>query len=264
MVMTLLEENLGLRVRRDQITVVQSRLSAEEMDRVLGRSPPIASTDVSEAFVSRLTLADLHIVDEMGGKKEVGVRIVGGTNSFDGRRQAAGGDGALLRPIAEAALDAVSGLMQRAGRPVALFLKEVRRFRRRGDQGVVVLVEATADGRKTLMSGAAFSAESFERTSVVAVLQATNAFVAGTLEFPRNGEENSEADPPPPRTGGFASLATGPHPDRFSRSSQPILRLEIRTLEAIGFSKTVRLAKSIRRAKAGALVGTTGSGRLCG
>ena len=88
--------------------------------------------------------------------------------------------------------------MQRAGRPVALFLKEVRRFRRRGDQGVVVLVEATADGRKTLISGAAFSAESFERTSVVAVLQATNAFVAGTLEFPRNGEENSEADPAPP------------------------------------------------------------------
>ena len=198
MVMTLLKENLGLRVRRDQITVVQSRLSAEELDRVLGRSPPIASTEVPEAFVSRLTLADLHIVDAMGGKKEVGVRIVGGANSFDGRRQAAGGDGALLRPLAEATLDAVGGLMQRAGRPVALFLKEVRRFRRRGDQGVVVLVEATADGRKTLMSGAAFSAESFERTSVAAVLQATNAFVAGTLEFPRNGEENSEADPAPP------------------------------------------------------------------
>ena len=198
MVMTLLEENLGLRVRLDQITVAQSRLSAEELNRVLGRTSPSASKDASAAVVSRLTLADLHIVAEMGGKKEVGVRVVGGGSSFDGRRQAPGGGGALLRSLAEATLDAVGGLMQRGGRQVALLLKEVRRFRRRGDQGVVVLVEAMADGRKALLSGAAFSADSFERASVVAVLQATNAFVAGALEFPRADEEKPKAKPVPP------------------------------------------------------------------
>ena len=183
-VMTLLEQNLGLEVRVDQITVAQSRLSAEELNRALGRTPPRASEDASAAVVSRLTLADLHVVDEMGGKKEVGVRIVGGGSSLDGRRRAPGGGGALLRPLAEPTLDAVGGLMRRGGRQVALLLKEVRRFRRRGDQGVVVLVEVMADGRKTLLSGAAFSADSFERASVVAVLQATNAFVSGVLEFP--------------------------------------------------------------------------------
>ena len=69
--------------------------------------------------------------------------------------------------------------MRRGGREVALMLKDLRRFKRRGDDGVVVLVEATVNGRKTLSSGAAFSADSLERASVVAVLQATNAFVAG-------------------------------------------------------------------------------------
>ena len=231
MVMSLLEENLGLRVRLDQITVAQSRLSAEELNRVLGRRSPSASTDTSTAVVSRLTLADVHIVAKMGGKKEVGVRVVGDDGSFDGRRQAPGGSGALLRPLAEATLDAVGGLMRRGGRQVALLLKEVRRFRRRGDQGVVVLVEAMTDGRKTLLSGAAFSADSFERASVVAVLQATNAFVAGALEFPCADEEKPKTKPVPPghtvpRTSPPVGPQTGsaaprdPSPDRRSDPSK--------------------------------------------
>jgi hypothetical protein len=69
------------------------------------------------------------------------------------------------------------------------------------------------------MSGAAFSAESFERTSVVAVLQATNAFVAGTLEFPRNGEETSEANPPPPPNRRFRK----PRNRSAPRPVQPLL-----------------------------------------
>ena len=153
-VTTLLEEKLGLKVGSDQITVAQSRLSSEELHRVLGRTSPGASADVAVAVVSRLTLADVHIVADMGGKQEVGVRIVRDGSSFEGRRQAPGG-GALLRPLAEATLDAVGGLMRRGGRQVALLLKDARRFRRRGDQGVVVLVEAMVDGRKTLLSGAA-------------------------------------------------------------------------------------------------------------
>ncbi len=179
MVMTLLEEGLGLRVRSDQITVAQSRLSRVELDRVLRRASPSTSAAASAAYVSRPALADLHIVAKVGGSQEVGVRITGGGGSFDGRCEAPGGGVALLRPLAEATLGAVGGLMRRGGREVALMLKDVRRFKRRGDDGVVVLVEATVDGRKTLSSGAAFSADSLERASVVAVLQAANAFVAG-------------------------------------------------------------------------------------
>ena len=181
MVMTLLEDGLDLRVRSDQITVAQSRLSGEELARVLHRTSPSTSADASAAYVSRPALADLHIVAKVGGSKEVGVRITGGGGSFDGRcgTHAAAGGVALMRPLAEATLGAVGGFMRRGGREVALVLKDVRRFRRRGDDGVVVLVEATVDGRKTMSSGAAFSANSLERASVVAVLQATNVFVAG-------------------------------------------------------------------------------------
>ncbi|MCH8811649.1 MAG: hypothetical protein IID07_07450 [Gemmatimonadetes bacterium] len=129
--------------------------------------------------MSRPALVDFHIVAKVGGKQEVSVRLVGGGGPFDGRREANGGGVALLRPLAEATLDAIGGLMQRGGRQVVLVLKDVRRFRRRGDNGVLVLVEAVVDGRKRLSSGVAFSLDSFERASVVAVLQATNTFLDG-------------------------------------------------------------------------------------
>lgn len=201
-VKTLLEEGIGLRVRLDQITVAQSRLSAEELIRVLGRKAPstsstedmtrgspVTSADPS-VVVPRLTLVDFHIVSNMGGEQEVGVRITRASSSVDGHCRAPGGGAALLRPFAEATLDAVGRLTQRGRRRLSLVLRDVRRFRRRGDEGVMVLVEAKVDGRKTLWSGAAFSADSFERASVAAVLQATNAFVAGDLEI-------TQADRPP-------------------------------------------------------------------
>ena len=221
MVITLLEEGLGLRVRSDQITVAQSRLSREELERVLRPTSPITPADASAAVVSRPALVDLHIVAKMGGKQEVGVRIVGRGGSFDGRCEAVGGGGALLRPLAEATLDAVGGLMRRGGRRVALVLKDVRRFRGRGGDGVVVLVEAMVDGHRTLSSGVAFSGDSFERASVVAVLQATNAFVAGVPEIQHGDEEKLEAkavgysvsrtsQPPRPQTGSAAPRDPSP------------------------------------------------------
>ena len=233
MVITLLEEGLGLRVRSDQITVAQSRLSREELERVLRPTLPITPTDASAAVVSRPALVDLHIVAKMGGKQEVGVRIVGTGGSFDGRCEAVGGGGALLRPLAEATLDAVGGLMRRGGRQVALVLKDVRRFRGRGGDGVVVLVEAMVDGRRILSSGVAFSADSFERASVVAVLQATNAFVAGVPEIQHGDEEKLEAKavgysvsrtsrPPRPQTGSAAPRNPSPEkPSAPPKESAP-------------------------------------------
>ena len=206
MVITLLEEGLGLRVRSDQITVAQSRLSREELERVLRPTSPSTPAEASPTTVSRPALVDLHIVAKMGGKQEVGVRIVGRGGSFDGRCEATGGGGALLRPLGEATLEAIGGLMRKGGRQVALALKDVRRFRGRGGDGVVVLVEAMVDGRRTLSSGVAFSADSFERASVVAVLQASNAFVAAVPEIQCVDEEELEAK------------AVG---DSVSRTSQP-------------------------------------------
>ena len=106
---------------------------------------------------------------------------------------------ALLRPMAEATLDAIGGLMQRSGRQVVLVLKDVRRFRRRGDNGVLVLVEAVVDGRKRLSSGVAFSLDSFERASVVAVLQATNTFLDGVASTgPHDPSPQKPSDSPEP------------------------------------------------------------------
>ncbi len=118
--------------------MAQSRLSREELDRVLRRSAPSSSAAASVVW-SRPALADLYVVAKMGGRQEVGVRLVAGGGSFEGRREADGGGVALLRPMAEATLDAVGELMQQGGRQVFLVLKDVRRFKRRGDDGVVVL-----------------------------------------------------------------------------------------------------------------------------
>jgi hypothetical protein len=135
MVMSLLEEALGLTVRFEQVTVVQSRLSREELSSVLERTsasgsasasasasatesvavaqaPPQAGAGGSSHVLSRATLVDTQVVAKSGGGLEVGVRIVGGGTSIDRRRQVPAGDEDLLRVLAEATLDAVSGLMQ--------------------------------------------------------------------------------------------------------------------------------------------------------
>ena len=291
MVVTLLAEGLGLEVRLDQITVAQSSLSAEELDRILRRSErttsastsagtssgtsastPSASAvagtgvthgrqgssaETSSSIASRHALADVHIVAKTGGKHEVRVRVVGGgrRGSFNGRCQAAGGGVALLRPLAEATLEAVGRLMQGDGRQVALVLKDVRRFRRPGDDGVVVLVEATVDGRKMLSSGAAFSSSSLDRASVMAVLQATNVFVDGVLEDQQEDEDQLEsravpAGPPvpgaaqPPPIGTDSAAPAEPSSEKPSDSpkkpaskdfvSEVLLRLSARRLDRVG------------------------------
>ena len=240
MVMTLLDEGLGLRVRFDQIAVVQSRLSREELNSVLDRASPgtftresaavvhplsLARADASREVLSRVTLVDTQVVAKMGGGLEVGVRIGGGGGSMDRRRLVAGGDEDLLRPLAEATLDAVGGLMQRCGREVALRLKDVRRFGRRANDGVVVLVEAMADGRKTLLSGAAFSANSFQRASVAAVLQATNALVASVVEFQDTEEEPAAGAVPPVRRDSAESSGSSKTPAADDYVSEVLSRL---------------------------------------
>lgn len=244
--MTLLDERLGLRVHSDQISVSQSRLSREELKRLLGRrssSRSAAETGSvgpsgnhprpSAGALSRFSLVDLSIVAHGEDRHEVGVRISGGPYSADGRCKASGGGVELLQPLAEATVDAVGQLLGRYGRKAALKLKGVHRFGKRLGEGVVVLVEATADGRKELLSGTAFAADSFERAAVVASLQATNTLVAGVLGLPHAHEDQLEAEaghsgqavsktahaPLPPNA---SAAPLNPSPDKPSSSSKTI------------------------------------------
>ena len=56
-----------------------------------------------------------------------------------------------------------------------------RRLRTPQHDVVVVLVEAVVRGRRIPLTGAASANDGVERASILATLQATNAFVAGTL-----------------------------------------------------------------------------------
>jgi hypothetical protein len=56
-----------------------------------------------------------------------------------------------------------------------------RRLRHPQHDTVVVLVEAVVRGRQIPLTGAATVGDGVERASILATLQATNAFVAGSL-----------------------------------------------------------------------------------
>jgi len=56
-----------------------------------------------------------------------------------------------------------------------------RRLRHPQHDVVVVLVEAVVRGRRIPLTGAASAIDGVERVSILATLQATNVFVAGTL-----------------------------------------------------------------------------------
>ena len=86
---------------------------------------------------------------------------------------------------ASAALGVIQEFL-RAGRKDALnvvlrFLAARRLRHPQHDVVVVVVEEAVVRGRRIPMTGAASATNGVEKGSVLATLQATNAFVAGTL-----------------------------------------------------------------------------------
>ena len=80
MVITLLEEGLALRVRSDQITVAQSRLSREELERI---SPPYV------AEYTRPCLVGLFVPPRSRGPPHRGQdgREAGGRRTYRGKRR---------------------------------------------------------------------------------------------------------------------------------------------------------------------------------
>ena len=96
---------------------------------------------------------------------------------------------------AEGAVPAGGGVPSRGTAPVILRFMAAKHVRRHGHDVVVVLVEADVGGRKVPLTGAASASQGIERASILATLQATNAFVAGTLTT----EAANVALPPAPR-----------------------------------------------------------------
>ena len=220
-VMSALTWGLGFEVPSSQITVVQSRLSRKELKALLASEtadspasaaapekpttdrpdpkPSVPDTGLlefslggtrgepaggSEAEFRRLELQDLQLEKHPQGGFAISVRLADNDRSIGAQREAAGTEEDSLEVPASAALDVIQEFL-RAGRDdglsVVLRFMAARRLRNPQHDVVVVLVEAVVRGRRIPLTGAASANDGVERASILATLQATNAFVAGTL-----------------------------------------------------------------------------------
>ena len=220
-VMSALTWGLGFEVPSSQITVVQSRLSRKELKALLGSEtadspasaaapeklttdrpdpkPSVPDTGLlefslggtrgepaggSEAEFRRLELQDLQLEKHPQGGFGISVRLADNDRTIGAQREAAGTEEDSLEVPASAALDVIQEFL-RAGRDdglsVVLRFMAERRLRNPQHDVVVVLVEAIVRGRRIPLTGAASANDGVERASILATLQATNAFVAGTL-----------------------------------------------------------------------------------
>ena len=220
-VMSALNWGLGFELPADHITVVQSRLSREELQALLGSEqadpssipapaggPPTGSTDPetevpstgllefslggahgetttgSELDLHRLKLQDLQLDKNPLGGFSISVRLVYNHRSIGAQREAAGTEQDLLVVPASTTLGVIQEFL-RAGREdgpsVLLRFLAARRLRHPRHDTVVVLVEAVVRGRRIPLTGAASAHDGVEKAAILATLQATNAFVAGSL-----------------------------------------------------------------------------------
>ncbi len=230
-VMSALTWGLGFEVPSDHITVVQSRLSREQLRALLlsetadpsdtsglteeppatpavtggppAEGPPPTSpvpdtgllefslggtqgdtTSESELDLRRLELEDLQVLKNSEGRLGISVRLAYQDRSIGALREAAGTEEDLLEVPASTALGVIQEFL-RVGREdapsVLLRFLAARRLRHPQHDTVVVLVEAIVRGRRIPMTGAASANDGVERASILATLQATNAFVSGTM-----------------------------------------------------------------------------------
>ena len=132
----------------------------------------------------RLELQDLQLIKNPQGGFSISVRLADDDRSMGAQLEAAGTEEDLLEVPANAALDVIQQFL-RAGREdgpsVVLRFLAARRLRHPQHDTVVVLVEAVVRGRQIPLTGAASVSDGVERASILATLQATNAFVASSL-----------------------------------------------------------------------------------
>jgi hypothetical protein len=220
-VLSALTWGLGFAVQSNQITVVQSRLSREDLRSLLGpemadpsptsvapESPPTGPLDPQPSVPDTgllefslggtqgeapgepapgpgpLELKDLQLEKHPHGGFTVSVRLADNDKSIAVEREAAGTEEDSLEVPASAALDVIQEFL-RSGRTdgpkVGLKFLCARRLRHPQHDVVVVVVEAVVRGRQIPLTGAASANDGAERASILATLQATNAFVSGTL-----------------------------------------------------------------------------------
>ena len=138
----------------------------------------------TEHSLRRLELQDLQLNKNPQGGFAISVRLADEDRSIGAEREAAGTEEDSLEVPASTALDVIQQFL-RAGRedgPSAVFrFLAARRLRRPQHDVVVVVVEAVVRGRRIPLTGATSANDGVERASILATLQATNAFVAGTL-----------------------------------------------------------------------------------
>ncbi len=152
-------------------------------------------TSRSELDLRRLQLEDLQLDKNAQGGFAISVRLADSDRSIAAQRDAGGTEQDLLEVPASAALDVIQEFL-RAGRndglSVVLRFLSARRLRHPQHDVVVVLVEAVVRGRRIPLTGAASADDGVERASVLATLQATNAFVAGTLTADRGNGASAQ------------------------------------------------------------------------
>jgi len=112
------------------------------------------------------------------------VRLSHNDRTIGAQREAAGTAEDSLEVPSSAALGVVQEFLRSGsddGLSVMLRFIAARRLRHPQHDVVVVLVEAVVRGRRIPLTGAASAIDGVERVSILATLQATNVFVAGTL-----------------------------------------------------------------------------------
>ena len=231
-VMSALTWGIGLDVPPEQIMVVQSRLSRDELNDLLDRkktespthghspedrllSPPSpqasfpdtgllefsigecdsTAADRPDFDLRRFRLEDFRITKKRDGRWGVTVRLGANYNSIAALREGGETEADMLDVPANATLDAIQEFLhkQRTDGPgVALKLLGTRRLRHPHHDIVVVLIAALLNGRNVPLTGAASADQGVVQAAILATLQATNAFVAGTLLPEQPGGTGSE------------------------------------------------------------------------
>jgi hypothetical protein len=143
-----------------------------------------AEVGAPEPQIHRLELQDLQLNRKPQGGFGILVRLTGNDRSIGAQRDADGTKEDALEVPASAALGVIQEFLRSAdddGIGVVLRFLAARRLHTPEQDVVVVLVEADVGGRRIPLTGAASAYQGVERASILATLQATNAFVADTL-----------------------------------------------------------------------------------
>ena len=169
--------------------------SAAQPSRSLGNRLDAAETPVG-AIAPRLEFLNFHVVKDETGGLDIGVRLGGDAGPVESRREGFDSDEGLQELPAAATLEAVQDFLGSVGwndhRHVSLELLGTRRLLSDRHDSVVVLVEATINGRKLKLAGASSANDGTERAAITATLQATNQLVAGLHGAESHGRREPE------------------------------------------------------------------------